>query len=189
MTEKECLQILGLEREYTSEQLKEAHRTLAQVWHPDRFQQNEKLRKRSEREMQRINEAVQTLNSKQFTYSETPHKRKTSPPPPSKASKRSTQPPPKTSYREKTPPPIPKETPEEIAKNKKAKLKLEMKSATKTFYWLGGICWLIIIIAQKDHKESDPANPIAGYATLILIAYWIWYANKRKKIKNDIGMK
>jgi len=189
MTEKECLQILGLEREYTDEQLKEAHRTLAQVWHPDRFQQNEKLRKRSEREMQRINEAFQALNSKKNTHSEPPPTPKSSAPPPSNASKRSTRPPPKTSYREKTTPPIPKETPEQIAKNNKAKLKLSMKSATKIFYWLGGICWLIIIIAQKDHKESDPVNPIAGYAALIIIAYWIWYARKRKKIKSDIGMK
>lgn len=186
MTQEECLQVLGLERGYTDEQLMESYRFHALACHPDRFGQNEKLRLRAEKQMQRINEAKEALNSNKYTYSKPPHtphsSRASSQPPPTRASE--PPPPPRPS-----PPPIPKKTPEQIAKNNKARLKIGMKTSTRTFYLLGGICWLIIIVAQKDHKESDPANPIAGFASLIVIAYWIWYASKRKKIKSDIGMK
>jgi hypothetical protein len=87
MSFEECLQILGLERNYTDEQLKSAYRNSALIWHPDRFQnQNEELRARAAKEMQRVNEAFQTLKSGRASASSsnfsTHQNRKAAPPPP-----------------------------------------------------------------------------------------------------------
>lgn len=107
MSIEECLLILGLEKAYSDKQLKTAYRNSALVWHPDRFQsQNEDLRKRAEKEMQRVNEAYQSLKSNRFTssyYSAPPTNastsHRTSPPPPP----RNPTPPPPRTFTEPTP--------------------------------------------------------------------------------------
>jgi cytochrome oxidase Cu insertion factor (SCO1/SenC/PrrC family) len=56
------LKVLGLARPVTREQVKNAHRELLKVWHPDRFENDEKLRVRAEAESKKLNEAVAVLD-------------------------------------------------------------------------------------------------------------------------------
>ena len=56
----ECLNILELPPDLdavTYEDVKSAHRIMVQVWHPDRYNHNEKLHARATVKMQLINEA------------------------------------------------------------------------------------------------------------------------------------
>jgi len=52
---------LGLRPGARAEEVKQAHRDLAQVWHPDRFADNARLRDKAGRNLQRINEAYGVL--------------------------------------------------------------------------------------------------------------------------------
>ena len=51
--------VLGLSPDATPAEVQEAYRDLAQVWHPDRFAHNERLREKAARNLQRINEAFE----------------------------------------------------------------------------------------------------------------------------------
>ncbi|MGH7539043.1 MAG: J domain-containing protein [Gemmatimonadales bacterium] len=53
--------MLGLAPGATPDEVKAAYRDLAQVWHPDRFPDNERLREKAQRNLQRINEAYLVL--------------------------------------------------------------------------------------------------------------------------------
>jgi hypothetical protein len=52
---------LGLRPGAAPEEVRQAHRDLAQVWHPDRFGDNARLRDKANRNLQRINEAYEVL--------------------------------------------------------------------------------------------------------------------------------
>lgn len=54
-------EILGLEPGCTPEELKLAWRDLVQVWHPDRFPANERLRQKAQDKLKEINEAFDAL--------------------------------------------------------------------------------------------------------------------------------
>ena len=49
--------MLGLEPGASPEELRGAYLDLARVWHPDRFQHDDRLRAKAEQTLQRINEA------------------------------------------------------------------------------------------------------------------------------------
>jgi uncharacterized protein YjbI with pentapeptide repeats len=53
--------ILGLEPGASAEEVKQAWRDLAQVWHPDRFAGNERLRQKAQEKLTEVNEAYQIL--------------------------------------------------------------------------------------------------------------------------------
>jgi curved DNA-binding protein CbpA len=53
--------ILGLEPGAPAEEVKQAWRDLAQVWHPDRFAGNERLRQKAQEKLREVNEAYQIL--------------------------------------------------------------------------------------------------------------------------------
>lgn len=57
----EWYRTLDLEPGASPEEVRDAWRDLAQVWHPDRFPNNERLRARAEQNLQRINEAYERL--------------------------------------------------------------------------------------------------------------------------------
>ena len=61
MTEQDARQILGLDRGYSPEQVREAYRDLVKVWHPDRFVTDERLREKAVRRLQEINDAYALL--------------------------------------------------------------------------------------------------------------------------------
>jgi hypothetical protein len=77
------LHILGLAPGATWKQINEAYRDLINVWHPDRFQNNERLRKKAEEQTRSINAAMDALRK---SYKETPAEPQQQNPPPSSPS-------------------------------------------------------------------------------------------------------
>lgn len=61
MTEDDARVILNLDRGHTPEQVREAYRDLVKVWHPDRFANDERLREKTVRRLQEINDAYALL--------------------------------------------------------------------------------------------------------------------------------
>lgn len=58
-----CLQVLELPREASPEQIRRAYKDLAAIWHPDRFANNPRLRRRAEAKLKEINRAYETLEA------------------------------------------------------------------------------------------------------------------------------
>jgi len=64
MTERErYYQILGLKSEATEEEIRQAYRDLVNVWHPDRFSNNPRLRNKANEKIKEINIAYEILTS------------------------------------------------------------------------------------------------------------------------------
>jgi hypothetical protein len=61
MRREECYRILEVPPDATPEQIRSAWRELTKVWHPDRFGNDEKLRRRAEEKLKEINRAYETL--------------------------------------------------------------------------------------------------------------------------------
>jgi hypothetical protein len=57
----QAYRMLGLAPGATEDEVKTAYRDLAQVWHPDRFPDNNRLREKAQQNLQRINEAYALL--------------------------------------------------------------------------------------------------------------------------------
>lgn len=57
------LEIFDLHSDFSDEQLKRAYRDLVQVWHPDRYENNERLKSRAESKIKEINEAYGALRT------------------------------------------------------------------------------------------------------------------------------
>lgn len=57
--------ILGLPPGSPRDEVKQAYRDLAQVWHPDRFAHNDRLREKAERNFARINDAFEALKDRE----------------------------------------------------------------------------------------------------------------------------
>ncbi len=55
------LEKFGLNRNFTSEELKQAYKDLVQIWHPDRISNNPRLQKKTTIEIQKINNAYEIL--------------------------------------------------------------------------------------------------------------------------------
>jgi hypothetical protein len=60
-----CLSLLGLEPGANPEQIKEAWRDLVQVWHPDRFNGNDRLQHKAQEKLKQINQAYEKLRNRQ----------------------------------------------------------------------------------------------------------------------------
>ncbi|MBD0266689.1 MAG: DnaJ domain-containing protein [Cyanobacteria bacterium Co-bin8] len=56
-----CFEILELKPGASKQQIKEAYRRLAKIWHPDQFGQSEPQRRQAEEKIKRINDAYQKL--------------------------------------------------------------------------------------------------------------------------------
>jgi hypothetical protein len=66
MTRIDCYRELELSPDASAEQVRQAWKDLAQVWHPDRFGGNERLRAKAQERLKRINEAYQALKDGAF---------------------------------------------------------------------------------------------------------------------------
>jgi hypothetical protein len=55
-------ELLELRPGYSPEELKQAYKDLAQVWHPDRFAHNPRLKQRAEAKLKQINQAYELLD-------------------------------------------------------------------------------------------------------------------------------
>ena len=58
-----CFGILGLKPGASQEELTQAYRDLANVWHPDRFVGNPRLQKKAEERIKEINAAYEYIKS------------------------------------------------------------------------------------------------------------------------------
>jgi curved DNA-binding protein CbpA len=58
---KQCCDLLDLQPGFTLEDLKQAYKDLAQVWHPDRFSHNPRLQQKAEDKLKQINAAYAQL--------------------------------------------------------------------------------------------------------------------------------
>ncbi len=62
---EECLQVLGVSGDADEAEIRRAYLDLVQIWHPDRFQSDSRLRKRAENQLRKINEAYRVLKRRQ----------------------------------------------------------------------------------------------------------------------------
>ena len=58
-----CIEILGLKPDASQEEVNQAYRDLANVWHPDRFVGNPRLQKKAEEKLKEINAAYEYIKS------------------------------------------------------------------------------------------------------------------------------
>lgn len=58
-----AFELLGVKPGVSSRDLKAAHRDLAKVWHPDRFQHDPRLQEKAQEKLKEINEAYDLLSS------------------------------------------------------------------------------------------------------------------------------
>ena len=58
-----CIEILGLKPGASQEEVNQAYRDLANVWHPDRFAGNPRLQKKAEEKIKEINAAYEYIKS------------------------------------------------------------------------------------------------------------------------------
>ncbi|MBW1722918.1 MAG: J domain-containing protein [Deltaproteobacteria bacterium] len=56
-----CYETLGLKEKATLADVKDAYRDLVSVWHPDRFSDNPRLRRKAEEKLKEINSAYERL--------------------------------------------------------------------------------------------------------------------------------
>ena len=62
MSPEDALNRLGLQRNATADEVRQAYRDLAKVWHPDRFGSEARLKAKAESQLQEINAAYRTLS-------------------------------------------------------------------------------------------------------------------------------
>jgi curved DNA-binding protein CbpA len=63
MNFREALEMLDLDRKASIEEAKQAYKDLANIWHPDRFSNNPRLKQKAEEKLKRINAAYETVLS------------------------------------------------------------------------------------------------------------------------------
>jgi hypothetical protein len=65
MDHDRALDVLGLKAGASAEQIREAYRDLAKVWHPDRFPNDDRLQKKASDQLKAINEAYTFLRQEE----------------------------------------------------------------------------------------------------------------------------
>ena len=63
MNIRHCFEILELDPSASPREIKEAYKDIVNVWHPDRFSNNPRLRLKAEKKLKEINRAYEILNS------------------------------------------------------------------------------------------------------------------------------
>ena len=58
---KRCFEILELDRGASSDEIKQAYKDIVNVWHPDRFSNNTRLKQKAEEKLKEVNVAFDTL--------------------------------------------------------------------------------------------------------------------------------
>ena len=60
---RRCFDILELARDATIDEAKQAYKDLVNIWHPDRFPNNPRLKQKAEERLKEVNEAYETVKS------------------------------------------------------------------------------------------------------------------------------
>ncbi len=60
---RHCFDILELDRDATIYEAKQAYKDLVNIWHPDRFSNNPRLKQKAEERLKEINQAYETVKS------------------------------------------------------------------------------------------------------------------------------
>lgn len=60
---RRCFDILELARDATIDEAKQAYKDLVNIWHPDRFSNNPRLKQKAEERLKEINQAYETVKS------------------------------------------------------------------------------------------------------------------------------
>ena len=60
---KKCFDILELDKNASIDELKQAYKDMVNIWHPDRFSGNPRLKQKAENKLKEINEAYETMKS------------------------------------------------------------------------------------------------------------------------------
>ena len=60
---KKCFEILELDPNASVDEAKQAYKDIVNVWHPDRFSHNSRLKEKAEEKLKEINVAYETVNS------------------------------------------------------------------------------------------------------------------------------
>ena len=60
---EKCFEILEVDKDTSPEKIKEAYKDIINVWHPDRFSSNLRLKEKAENKVKEINVAYETLQS------------------------------------------------------------------------------------------------------------------------------
>jgi DnaJ-domain-containing protein 1 len=58
-----CIEMLGLKSGASQEEVNQAYRDLVNVWHPDRFADNQRLQKKAEGKLKEINASYEYIKS------------------------------------------------------------------------------------------------------------------------------
>jgi curved DNA-binding protein CbpA len=61
MNLREALEMLDLDRKASIEEAKQAYKDLANIWHPDRFSNNPRVKQKAEEKLKKINAAYETV--------------------------------------------------------------------------------------------------------------------------------
>ncbi len=70
MNIKECYKVLEIEETNSLKEIKEAYRDIVFVWHPDRLESNQRVKKKAEKKLKEINSAYEKL--KEYCSDKTP---------------------------------------------------------------------------------------------------------------------
>ena len=60
---KKCFEILELDPNASVDEAKQAYKDIVNVWHPDRFSHNSRLKEKAEKKLKEVNVAYETVNS------------------------------------------------------------------------------------------------------------------------------
>ena len=60
---KKCFEVLELDPNASVDEAKQAYKDIVNVWHPDRFSHNSRLKEKAEEKLKEINVAYETVNS------------------------------------------------------------------------------------------------------------------------------
>ena len=60
---KRCFEILELNPDASIDEVKQAYKDLVNIWHPDRFPTNPRLKQKAEKKLKEVNQAYETLKS------------------------------------------------------------------------------------------------------------------------------
>jgi len=63
MNIKRCFEILELDRGASIDEARQAYKDIVNVWHPDRFSHNPRLKQKAEKKLKEINLAYETLKT------------------------------------------------------------------------------------------------------------------------------